>query len=93
MRDATNKRTDDYGGSIENRVRFLSEVIDAVTEVYEAGRVGVKVSPLNTFNEISTSDPLELLAEIIKVLNLKKVAFIEIAEEISKNKEEQLKLN
>ena len=88
LKDATNKRTDDYGGSVENRVRFLSEVIDAVTEVYEAGRVGVKVSPQNTFNEISTSDPLELLAEIIKVVNQKNIGFIEISEEFGKNKAE-----
>ena len=47
LRTSANKRTDEYGGSIENRVRFPLEVIDALISVFGAGRVGIKVSPRN----------------------------------------------
>ncbi|MEP7012679.1 MAG: alkene reductase [Acidobacteriota bacterium] len=58
LRDGTNVRTDEYGGSAENRVRFLVEIVTAVAEVWGgAERVGVRLSPLSAFNDISDSDP------------------------------------
>src|SRR6476660_7767817 len=60
LRDGTNKRTDRYGGSIENRSRFLLEVVDAVTAVVGADRTGVRISPQNGQNDISDSDPQSL---------------------------------
>ena len=45
LKDGVNKRTDEYGGSIENRARFFFEIVDAVLEVLPAGKVGVKFSP------------------------------------------------
>lgn len=58
LRDGTNKRTDQYGGSIENRLRFLSEVLAALITVFPATRVGVRFSPFSTFGDISDSDPM-----------------------------------
>jgi len=57
LRDGSNKRTDRYGGSLSNRMRLLREVTEAVTREIGAGKVGVRLSPENTFNDISDSDP------------------------------------
>ena len=57
LRDGTNERTDAYGGSLENRTRLLIEVAEAVVDVWGADRVGVRVSPINSFNSISDSQP------------------------------------
>ena len=53
----TNKRADRYGGAIENRARLLMEVVEAVSEVWDRDRVGVRLSPLGTFNDMSDDDP------------------------------------
>ena len=62
LRDGTNKRDDAYGGTAENRTRFLGEVLEAVTGVFPAKRVGVRFSPFSNFNDIADSDPLATFA-------------------------------
>lgn len=57
LRDGTNHREDAYGGSVENRMRLLNEVLDAVTAVWSADRVGVRLTPENSFNSMSDSNP------------------------------------
>ncbi len=57
LRDGSNRRTDQYGGPIENRARFLFEVTQAVVDVWGANRVGVRVSPQGAFNDMKDSDP------------------------------------
>ncbi len=57
LQSGTNQRTDDYGGSVANRTRFLSEVAQAVSEVWTPSRVGVRLSPRGTFNDMSDNDP------------------------------------
>jgi N-ethylmaleimide reductase len=57
LRDGTNRRTDRYGGSVENRARLLLEVTEAVIGVWGADRVGVRLSPNGLFNSMSDSDP------------------------------------
>jgi N-ethylmaleimide reductase len=57
LRDGSNRRTDEYGGSAPNRMRLLNEVLDAVTGTWPAGRVGVRLTPENSFNSMSDSDP------------------------------------
>ncbi|MGH8653738.1 MAG: alkene reductase [Gammaproteobacteria bacterium] len=57
LRDGTNHRSDRYGGSLANRVRFLLQVTEAVTEVWGTDRVGVRISPVGAFNGMSDSDP------------------------------------
>jgi len=57
LRDGVNRRTDAYGGSILNRMRLLDEVLDAVCGVWPTGRVGLRLSPENSFNAMSDSDP------------------------------------
>ncbi len=73
LRDSANQRTDEYGGSLENRARFLSEVLEAVTGEIGSGRVGVRLSPLNSFNSMKDSDPeawTRYLAEHLNRFNL-----------------------
>lgn len=57
LRDSANQRNDEYGGTLENRARFLTEILDAVTGEIGNGRVGVRLSPLNSFNSMQDSDP------------------------------------
>jgi len=57
INSSTNQRTDRYGGPIENRARLLLEVIEAVSAVWGADRVGVRLSPLGTFNDMGDEDP------------------------------------
>jgi N-ethylmaleimide reductase len=56
LQDGTNHRTDEYGGSIANRARLLLEVTEAVTSVWGGDRVGVRLSPSGTFNDMSDSN-------------------------------------
>jgi N-ethylmaleimide reductase len=62
LRDGANKRTGPYGGPIENRARLMLEVIEAVSGVWGADRVGLRVSPLNSYNSMSDSDPVGLVS-------------------------------
>ena len=57
LRDGSNRRSDAYGGSVGNRMRLLNEILDAVSEVWPAGRIGVRLTPENSFNDMVDSDP------------------------------------
>lgn len=57
LRDGSNHRTDAYGGSAPNRMRLLNEILDAVCTVWPAGRVGLRLTPENSFNSMADSDP------------------------------------
>ena len=65
LRDGSNKRTDAYGGSIENRTRLLAEVLAALTSVWPAKRVGVRFSPFSKFSDMSDSDPMATFSAAI----------------------------
>ncbi|MBK1667501.1 alkene reductase [Rhodovibrio sodomensis] len=69
LRDHPNQRTDRYGGPIENRVRILREVFEAVTDVWPAGRVGVRFSPFSNFNDVADSTPMETFGTAVDVAN------------------------
>ena len=80
LRDQTNKRSDAYGGSIENRSRFLLEIIDAVLSVYPASRIGCRIAPVSEFNDISDSNPKELFTYVAKELGKRKIGYLHIIE-------------
>ncbi len=80
LQDGSNVRTDDYGGSIENRARLLLEVVDAVSEVWGKERVGVRVSPFNAFNGMRDSDPITLFTYVLRELDARGVAFVDLIE-------------
>ena len=80
LQDGTNQRTDNYGGSFENRTRLLLQVVEAVTEVVGADSVGVRLSPHGTFNDMSDSNGEELFAYVVKSLNPFGLAYLHLVE-------------
>ncbi len=78
LRDGSNKRTGPYGGSIENRARLLLEVIAAVSEVFGSDRVGVRISPVNSYNSMIDSDPVALSTWLAKRLNECNLAYLHV---------------
>lgn len=80
LRDKTNRREDIYGGSIENRSRFLLEVTDAVVSVWDPQRVGVRLSPLSTFNDIEDSNPAPLYSYVIHQLGARNIGYLHMIE-------------
>jgi N-ethylmaleimide reductase len=82
LRDGSNHRTDEYGGSLENRVRFLLEVVDAVRDAWSSGRVGVRISPVNHFNDMADSDPQDLFTHVASVLSGRDLAYLHVVEGI-----------
>ena len=80
LRDGTNQRQDNYGGSLENRTRLLLEVVDAVTGIWEPSQIGVRISPDNSFNDMHDSDPQSLFNYVAEVLNLKQLGYLHVVE-------------
>ena len=76
LQDSTNKRTDAYGGSIENRARLMLEVTDAVVSVWGAGRVGVHLAPRGDAQSMGDSNPLATFGHVAEELGRRKIAFI-----------------
>ena len=80
LRDKTNHRSDQYGGSIQNRIRFLLDVVDAVVGAIGAARVGLRISPQNTFNDIDDSNPQALFNCVAETLSGKGLAYLHVVE-------------
>ena len=80
LQDGSNKRTDAYGGPIENRARLLLEVVEAVTSVWGEGRVGVRLAPSGTWAGMSDSDPAALFGYVAEQLNRFGLAYLHVVE-------------
>jgi N-ethylmaleimide reductase len=80
LQDGTNKRTDQYGGSIANRARFLIETVDAVAAAIGADRIGIRLSPWGTFNAMNDSDPGALYDHVATELSSRGLAYLHIVE-------------
>jgi N-ethylmaleimide reductase len=78
LRDGSNKRTGPYGGPIENRARLMLEVIEAVSTVFGSKRVGLRISPLNSYNSMKDSDPVGLATWLAKKLNDFNLAYLHL---------------
>ena len=76
LQDGTNKRTDQYGGSIENRARLYLEVTDAIISVWGADRVGAHISPRGDSHDMTDSNPLATFSYLASELGKRKIAFI-----------------
>lgn len=76
LQDGTNKRTDQYGGSIENRARLMLEITDAVISVWGADRVGMHIAPRGDSHDIKDSNPAALFEYVASELGKRKIAFI-----------------
>ena len=80
LRDGSNRRTDEYGGSAPNRMRLLNEVLDAVTGAWPAGRVGVRLTQENRFNSMSDSDPQAHFGYYLGRLRTRDLAYVHLIE-------------
>jgi N-ethylmaleimide reductase len=80
LQSRSNRRADQYGGGIENRVRFLMEVTQAVIEVWGADRVGVRLSPYGIANDSGEPDPMLLYTHAIQSLNALGLAYLHFIE-------------
>ena len=76
LQDSTNHRSDGYGGSIENRARFMMEVTDAVVSVWGADRVGMHIAPRGDAHDMGDSDPAALFTHVARELGRRKLAFL-----------------
>jgi N-ethylmaleimide reductase len=80
IQDGSNKRTDRYGGSVENRARFLFEVLEAVTSIWGGDRVGLRIGPSGTFLSMSDSNPQATFGYIAKEVNRFGLAYLHVIE-------------
>jgi N-ethylmaleimide reductase len=80
LQNGSNQRTDEYGGSVENRTRFLSEIVTALISVWGTDRVGVRIGPNGTWNGISDSDPKSLFSYVADHLNQFPLAYLSLIE-------------
>ncbi len=80
LRDGSNKRTDAYGGSIENRARFLVEVMSAVVGEIGAERTGIRISPVSPVNDSSESQPQPLFEHVVRELEKLHPVYIHVVE-------------
>lgn len=69
LRDGSNKRTDEYGGSVENRCRFMLEIVDELIQVSGPHRVAIRFSPTGRYNDMYDSNPLLLMQHALNELN------------------------
>ncbi len=88
LQDGTNKRTDEYGGRIENRARFLLEVTRAAISAWGADRVGVRISPSGTYGSMSDSNPPATFGYVATQLNRLGTAYLHVVEPRIKGTEE-----
>jgi N-ethylmaleimide reductase len=79
-KDGTNKRTDTYGGSIENRARLMLEVSKAVAAEAGADRTGIRISPVTPANDITDSNPQALYDHIVDGLSALKLVYLHVVE-------------
>ncbi|CAK4647107.1 hypothetical protein LEN26_009618 [Aphanomyces euteiches] len=78
LRSSSNIRTDQYGGSIENRGRFLAQVLEAVTAVVASDKVGIRCAPLSSYNSMKDEDPLALSEYVAKLAQRFNLAYIHL---------------
>jgi N-ethylmaleimide reductase len=91
LQDGTNKRTDEYGGPIENRARLLLEITQAAVSVWGADRVGVRLSPSSTYGSMSDSDPTATFGYVAGQLDRLGIAYLHVVEPRIKGTEDVAK--
>jgi N-ethylmaleimide reductase len=83
LRNGTNRRTDAYGGTVENRARLPIEVAKAVIDVWGADRVGYRVSPNGTFNSMSDTDPVQTFSYLAEQLNRLGIIYLHVVDPVA----------
>lgn len=90
IRDGSNRRADAYGGSMQNRLRLLLEVTEAMAQVMPVDRIGVRLSPTNPFNDMADKDPATTFTQAAKALNRFGLAYLHVVEDV--NQKSQLRI-
>ena len=80
LKTGSNRRTDEYGGVAENRVRFLSEAVERVLQIWDRGQVGVRISPTGSFNDMSDNNPFETFSVAAAQLNSYGLGYLHVVE-------------
>lgn len=80
LNSSSNKRTDNYGGSVENRLRFLHEVLDAVSGEIPANRIGIRLSPSSTWMDVFDEDKRSLYSSLVRSINPRGLAYLHLVE-------------
>jgi len=80
LRDGSNQRSDEYGGNVENRMRLLNQILDAVCTFWTVDQVGVRLTPENSFNSMSDSNPQLHFEYFVEQLNTRNLAYVHILE-------------
>jgi len=80
LRDGVNKRTDSYGGPVENRVRFALEVVEAVSREWDPSRLGIRIAPVSPANDCADSDPQTTFGHLVEKLAATGIGFIHVVE-------------
>jgi N-ethylmaleimide reductase len=83
IRDGSNLRTDAYGGTVRKRLRFLMEVTEAVARAWSPDRVGVRLSPVSGYNDMSDSNPAETFSQAAESLSSLRLAYLHVVEDVS----------
>lgn len=90
LRDGSNKRTDIYGGSVENRARFLLEIVDRIAAIWDAGRIGVRIAPHFQGDIIADSDPAATFGYVAAELGRRGIAYLHLVEPLSLPEDKRL---
>jgi len=80
LRDGSNRRADAYGGTVQNRMRLLNEILDTVCKIWPTKRVGVRLTPENSYNSMSDSNPQKHFEYFVEQLSLRGLAYIHVLE-------------
>lgn len=78
LQSKTNQRSDRYGGSLENRYRFLKEIVESISTVWEPNRIGVRLSPNGNYNDMGSPDYRETFLYVAQQLNKYKLAYLHL---------------
>ena len=87
LQDVSNKRTDSYGGSVENRARLMLETVDAMIAAWSADRIGVRLSPSSSLYGMSDSDPLAVFSHVVRELDARTIGCLTMLEPNAKDAE------
>ncbi len=80
LQSKTNQRTDQYGGSLENRCRFLKEIVEAILTVWPGQQVGVRLSPNGNYNDVGSSDFRETFLYVAQQLNTYDLGYLHVVD-------------
>jgi N-ethylmaleimide reductase len=83
LRDGSNRRTDAYGGTLENRARLPLEITEAVVDVWRTDRVGYRISPNGAFNSMSDSNPIQTFSYVAEQLNKLGIGYLHVVDPVA----------